>query len=198
MLADPLVSGEVVTTLSQALTWGGANLRTLPDLLARVIRENMWQERYVACLQETVTFPTFAAFVTAEVPEGLGATVKQLKDLCRDRTDVLSLIEGARQRRPGARNDLVYNVNKVAEDKRPAGNSQSQALRALRTHDPELHARVLSGELSPHRAMVEAGLRKPTWTAPQQLDDLAKALVRRYGREALLAALDAVALDAVD
>lgn len=68
-------------------------------------------------------------------------------------------------------------------------NSSARALRALRTHAPEQHARVLAGELSPHRAMVEAGLRKPTWTAPADIDDLARALARRYPSDAIIQAL---------
>jgi transcriptional regulator with XRE-family HTH domain len=42
------------------------------------------------------------------------------------------------------------------------------ALRRLRKDRPDFIARVLAGELSPHAAMVEAGLRKkrPDWTVP--------------------------------
>jgi len=43
---------------------------------------------------------------------------------------------------------------------RPAGNSRAAALRRLRKDRPDIHARVLAGELSPHAGMVEAGFRK--------------------------------------
>jgi hypothetical protein len=43
---------------------------------------------------------------------------------------------------------------------RPSGNSRAAFLRRLRTHRPDIHKRVLAGELSPHAGMVEAGFRK--------------------------------------
>lgn len=52
---------------------------------------------------------------------------------------------------PAAENGLV----------RPAGTSADAALRRLRKDRPDLHARVLDGELSAHAAMIEAGFRKP-------------------------------------
>ena len=45
--------------------------------------------------------------------------------------------------------------NNVTRLGRPEGNSRDKALRRLRDHRPDLHARVLAGELSPHRAMIE-------------------------------------------
>lgn len=43
---------------------------------------------------------------------------------------------------------------------RPTGTSRAYALRRLREQRPDIHARVLAGEISPHAGMVEAGLRK--------------------------------------
>jgi hypothetical protein len=56
----------------------------------------------------------------------------------------------------GARTDLVDIIHEV--DHRPDGNTKQRALRMLRNHRPDLHARVLAGELTPHKAVVEAGL----------------------------------------
>jgi len=65
-------------------------------------------------------------------------------------------------------------------DKAPVGNTRAAALRRLRKDRPDLHKRVLDGELSPHAAMVEAGFRRRTATVP--VDDtqrLAATLRRR-------------------
>jgi hypothetical protein len=43
---------------------------------------------------------------------------------------------------------------------RPTGTSRATALRRLRKDRPDIHARVLKGELSAHAAMIEAGFRK--------------------------------------
>jgi hypothetical protein len=44
-------------------------------------------------------------------------------------------------------------------------------LRRLRDHRADLQARVLAGELSPHRAMIEAGFSAPSSAAARLLDD---------------------------
>lgn len=43
---------------------------------------------------------------------------------------------------------------------KPTGNSVAKALRRLRKDRPDIHARVLMGELSPHGGMIDAGFRK--------------------------------------
>lgn len=43
----------------------------------------------------------------------------------------------------------------------PQGNSVEAALRRLRKSRSDLHARVLSGEMTANAAMVQAGFRKP-------------------------------------
>jgi hypothetical protein len=67
------------------------------------------------------------------------------------------------QSQQGRRSDLVDdtsgNINEV--ERRPTGTSVEAALRRLRKARPDLHARVLAGELSAHAAMIEAGFRKP-------------------------------------
>ena len=74
--------------------------------------------------------------------------------------------------------DVVHNT-----DPRPDGNSVCAALRRLRKHRPDLRSLVLSGELSPHAAAVEAGFRDRTATFPLEPTKLAKAIIRRLGRE---------------
>jgi hypothetical protein len=57
-------------------------------------------------------------------------------------------------------------------------------LRRLRDQRPDLHRRVLAGELSPHAAMLEAGFRRPTFTVPaDNMQDLAAALVRHLDHQ---------------
>jgi hypothetical protein len=55
----------------------------------------------------------------------------------------------------------VYNnESDVHASERPSGNSRAAFLRRLRQDRPDIHARVLAGELSPHAGMIEAGFRK--------------------------------------
>jgi hypothetical protein len=78
-----------------------------------------------------------------------------LKKVCRDDIEALDMIDKA------VRNPIGANQHKHVSNrhKRPAGTTRGRALRRLRDHRPDLHARVLEGELSPHRAMIEAVFR---------------------------------------
>ena len=57
--------------------------------------------------------------------------------------------------------NFVHTQNDVNEVERPWGNSAPYAHRRLHKHRPDLHARVLVGELTANAAMIEAGFRKP-------------------------------------
>jgi hypothetical protein len=63
--------------------------------------------------------------------------------------------------RPRGRPENVYNgKSDVHISERPSGNSRAAFLRRLRKDRPDIHARVLAGEISPYAGMVEAGFRR--------------------------------------
>jgi len=63
--------------------------------------------------------------------------------------------------------DVVAGVAK-RRPLRPQGNSRACILRRLRRDYPALHALVLDGTLSPHRAAITAGFRKPPGPKPKR------------------------------
>jgi hypothetical protein len=74
--------------------------------------------------------------------------------------------------------ETVHNENgDVHISGRPAGNSASAFIRRLRKDRPDIHARVMAGELSPHAGAIAAGFRKvkvdpramKSWKAPWHL-----------------------------
>lgn len=176
------VNDSVVSALQQAIARGDASLRNVPGLLKRVITENCWQEREVSVLNQVARFNAFMEFVTADPPEGLGTDVPTLERLCGDDTRAKDLIDAAKKggEVKGARNDLVNNVSYVPS---PEGNSATYALRRLRKDCPDLHARVLAGELSPHAAAVAAGFRPRTLTIPVDPERVARTILRHFDRE---------------
>jgi hypothetical protein len=60
------------------------------------------------------------------------------------------------------------------------GGSATYAIRKLRRSRPDLHAKVLAGELSPHAAMVQAGFRPKVITVPLDVEKAAAALARAF------------------
>ena len=80
---------------------------------------------------------------------------------------------------PVGTNQYTEGVNIVNTLDRPQGNSSSYALRRLREQRPDLHERVLARELSPNKAMQEAGFRPRTATVNLDSPRSAESLVAK-------------------
>lgn len=177
---------EVTNQLGLAITGGERGLRAVPGLLKKILKENLWQERYVQETKRTVKFKKFTEFVAALPLEGLGSDVKTLRRLCADDTEALDELEKAVQGKPGApagnknaAKTIVDNVHNCSES-RPSGNNETAALRRLRKDRPDLHKQVIEKKLSPHAAMVKAGFRPKTITVPVDVGKAAAVLVRNF------------------
>lgn len=170
-----------VNALQSSLEHGAVNLQAIPELVKLVIKEELWRHRFVVRLQEAVRFDRFADFVAEPPLKGLGTTVEMLRKFCQSAGDreAEDLIDQATAN-PEGRPETVNNVNGL---ERPQGNASARALRALRKNRPDLHAKVLAGEISPHGAMVEAGLRKKTLTVPRDAQGIAAAIKRHCTSE---------------
>jgi hypothetical protein len=110
--------------------------------------QRLWARPAIIHAQESIPYgrsPADRARVKA-------ARVAQ-RDDARDRANL----------RPAGRPkaETVYNTeDDVHSSERPSGNSRAAFLRRLRKDRPDIHARVLAGELSPHAGMIEAAFRK--------------------------------------
>lgn len=155
----------VVDALGSALARTDRGLDTVPGLILRLINESLWQERIVQRTGEHVRFARFEEFVTTPPLEGLGASLVTLRRVCAGRVDVLDALDRVTQRTRADNQPLLNNVKK-----QPEGNTSAAALRRLRKDRPDLHERVIKGDLSPHGAMVEAGFRRRTVSLP--VDDV--------------------------
>jgi hypothetical protein len=187
----------VVDALGKAMLDGKAGLSSVPGLVLRVIDEELWRERVVVRTGEVVRFDRFSDFVSTPPLEGLGADLATLKRMCADNPRVLDALDQVSTGRPGGANnpeghnqhsDSVVNTDNVSIDHRTErsedhGNGRAYALRRLRNERPDLHEQVLSGELTPHAAMIEAGFRKKTMTLPTGIEDLAATLMRKLTPE---------------
>lgn len=182
---------EVVRCLQSAMDEGEHGLSVVPGLIKRVIREDCWRERQVDVLQgREVAFRSFAEFLAERPPEGLGATLAQVKRLCADDPEAMDLIDQASQN-PVGTNQHVDIIN-THHDERPDGTSAQAALRRLRKDRPDLHAQVLARDLSPHAAMVQAGFRPRTISVPLDPEKMARAIRRRLSDDELEVLLEAL------
>ena len=140
-------------------------LESLPGFILAIVKEKLWKRVWLQPNGRVVEFDSFEEYLTTKTPNGLGATVQGIKDICRNNVEALDAIDAALQQPVGtnqhseSEQEAVNNVNSH-EPKRPAGNSRDAALRRLRSQRPDLHKRVLDGDCSAHAAMMEAGFRK--------------------------------------
>lgn len=177
-----LENGYVVQALQSAVIHGEQKIDAIPDLVKMVIRKEMWKCRVTPQTGGTVEYRNFAEFVADDPPEGIGASMETLKRICLGDVEAVDLIDQALKGKQGSRTDLVYNIHEVI---RPSGTSRDASLRRLRKDRPDLHARVVAGEVSAHRAMVDAGFRPKTATIPLEPEPAARALLRHFGPEGL-------------
>jgi hypothetical protein len=160
------------------MTHGEQSLGQVPALLCKVLKEKAWQD-FETPLGKLVHHDRFEDFVVAPAPEGLSAKVEDVSRIIRGNREAEDLLDQALQRSAYIHMDKDDDVNNVNVIKRPQGNSSDRALRHLREKRPELHQRVLSGELSPHAAMIEAGFRSRTVTVNLESPKAADSLVAK-------------------
>lgn len=182
---------RIVSQLRRSLFEGQDGLRTVPEMLKSVIEHEIWRQRVVEETGELVRFESFEDFVTAPPLEGLGASVRQLKQLCQDDKEARDALVSATV---GEHGTNQYTKPKSGEDNHnithhSTGTSTDYALRKLRRDRPDLHEKVLEGRLSPNRAMIQAGFREKTFTVPENLDKAARVLAKHFDPDELYGAM---------
>jgi hypothetical protein len=158
----------VVDALRQAIRAGDAGLKDVPGLVKKVVAEKCWQRRHVHQTRKDTEFDDFIKFIEAYPPEGLGTTYDILHDLCGKDDEARDVLDKAVQRKRGNQTGNNQhkrgNVDIINISSRPTGTSKEANLRRLRKSAPELHQKVIAGEMSTNAAMVQAGFRREPTT----------------------------------
>lgn len=186
MAIDLLAENDTyVSMLSRLITKGEMGLAEAPEVLRKVLTEGRWRERKIS-LGRVVKFSRFEEFVTTKPIDGLGTTMDMVIRIAGKDGELLKAITQATKRTVGRpakeQTEIVDNIHNL---ERPDGTSSLRAHRRLSDQAPELHARVLAGELSPHAAMVEAGFRRRTITIPIEAERAARAIQRHFSDESI-------------
>jgi hypothetical protein len=108
--------------------------------------------------------------------EHLGCRAKDLLQICRHDTYVVSLINEALK----INHQGIRRVKAKEFIDRPSGTSREQALRRLKKDRPELYDKVVKGQLSAHEAMVKAGFRKPYKSVRPEVNHVAAFLHEHF------------------
>jgi hypothetical protein len=173
---------ELIAQASQALEYG---LHDAARKILAIIESEVWRS-FETPNGRQVTHERFEDFVCAKGLDGLNSDVRTVENVCRDNRRARDALDRALQRTHGGYRSKRDNVNHAPVGDTPTGNAVAQALRRLRKDRPDLHARVLADELSPHAAMIEAGFRHRSATVPlHDMCALAAALRRRLSDDQL-------------
>ena len=164
--------GGLVTALFQAIEHGQNRIASVPGLLKQVIQEDAWRQFALPHSVSVRQYHHFSEFVQ----DYLFISIDDLKAICTSRADneALDLIDQITTNPRGAHH---YNIMMKESEQ---GTSNTYALRKLRKDRPDLHAKVISGDISPHSAMVEAGFRYKQFTIVLDPDKAARAIKRHF------------------
>lgn len=174
----------------------------MPGLVKNIIKSEMWRDRIVRQTGKQATFKRFRDFVEAYPPEGLHTTIPMLIQICTtyDDMEAVSLIAqaeaGERGAPEGNKNASKTNINNVnicldAKQETGAGNSTTYTMRRLAKDAPELHKAVVSGDLSPNAAALQAGFRRRKFQMPDTPEAAGKYLAERVDVEWFMAMTEA-------
>lgn len=185
----PVLAGQLLDALYHSVRKGEA-INNVAGLIEQLLDDDVWREVCVIETGQIIKYDRFEDFVTTPPVEGLGTTVDTLKQFIGDDMKVLDMLDIALQGKGGKKWDsrtagknTVYNIH---SNKRPAGTSRQASIRRLRKDRPDLHQKVMDGDMTPNAAMIEARFRPRSLTLPYDPFDgnvVAKKLLKKLTSE---------------
>lgn len=150
-------------------------LGNIPGVLRQLISLKVW-EGYDWRGKE-VRFTTFREFVETSPPEGLGTTVEELINFCKKYPEIADLVDQTIQEQAPSYTPPAggYNI----PPRKARGTSFQRSLRRLRNmadtdkEAAKLREKVLRGEMSANRALLELGTRKKRYAVEATPEALA-------------------------
>ncbi len=217
-------NNAAVEDLRKALATAGSHLREIPKMIDHLLTKEKWRARMLRDSKEIIRFETFADFIEAPAPAGLGFSFEQIRRLIRDDYTLVDRLReacgrpvGSNQHTPStepgdniptleATGEIIDGLThdrpaKPKRERAPRGTSLEQGIKQLaEVGRQDLIERAQTDpDYSIHAACVDAGLRNPNYarqavTALKKLDPQKQA----EAMPTLLDELSAPAINAVE
>lgn len=184
-----LIGETFVDGFRQCLYRGDAIGKNAPELLKRILKDGYWKRPD----KSGKPFTHVEHFITASPLPGLGSDVATIKQVCHEDKEALDMLDKALEATERRGRPEKINNNIIDLDPCPQGTSKQRAIRTLRKKRPDLHTKVMTGELTPHRAMIEAGLRDETITIPNDPLKASRRLLKHFSGDTLTTLLTELA-----
>ena len=182
--------GQLCQTASESFRSADFGLAKFPSLLKKVIANRAWERReWVTPRGEprgrTIELPSFRELITRKPIEGWGLDPAKVEAVIRDDPEALVMFREAMVDKPGkrAKSDISDNVTNKTSDNR--GNNRAYSItRVQKECDPDTVAEVMAGRMSPHKALVKAGVRQNRQVyIPRSPREAVKKLKDQFGDE---------------
>ena len=185
-----VVSGSVHNKLLGAASDSTNGLRVVPGLMLSLLRDGGWRRLVRPIDSKEFVNETVEQWVLGEPWAGLHFPSWDSLYAMLDRSEHGPECRQRLVELGAPANGVAADVRNAARTGRPnkgeqrthlgRGNSVDRAVARLKRDHPELAADVIAGRISAHAAAVKAGIRKPTWTAPDDPQRLADRILERY------------------
>lgn len=148
--------GDICDSAIGAFMQLNGSITTFPGLLKKIIRLKAWENRIA--FNQTIRLKNLRELICEDPIRGWGEDPKKIEAVLRDDAEALAMFRQA-MKHQGERVDLGNNVPQVERPDR--GNARAYSVAVVqRECDAATVAAVLKGDVSPHRALVKAGLRE--------------------------------------
>lgn len=168
---------EIIKILSDK-----ANVNSRTDTATKLsilyYNKEAWKSRIIPGLSP-MKFETFMDFVEYRTPWGLGWTEQMLRAFLSKDTELMKDIE-KEIKESGKHGTNQYREEGIIYKVLKCGDSRTYKIARLKRDAPEYAEKVIRGELSANRAMVEAGLQLEKVTIPVDVNAFCNAIKRKF------------------
>ena len=172
-----------VKLLAQSISEGKSGIEGTARMYKVVMKKGSWHA-FKNEFQEEVRPADYKAFIESQYPEGVGISFDILEKLIKDDPEALSIHTHEKTAKHGGDHmseeykSKSYNINLATK-----GTSKEYGLRKLRKDREDLHERVIQGELSVNKAMIEAGYRKKKVRVNIDSGAVVKMILKNFSKE---------------
>lgn len=135
-------------------------MKQFPGLLKKIIANKAWERRLSK--GKVIELASLRELITEKPVRGWGEDVRTVEAVIKDDPECLAMFREAMVQHGGDRKSEAIKSNNVTIDsEQSTGNSRAYSIdRVKRECEPEVVAKVMSGEMSPNAALVKAGIRE--------------------------------------
>lgn len=152
--------GQLCQSTIESLYEATGGMKQFPGLLKKIIANKAWERRLSK--GKVIELASLRELITEKPVRGWGEDVRTVEAVIKDDPECLAMFREAMVQHGGNRkSEAIKSNNFTIDSEQSTGNSRAYSIdRVKRECEPEVVAKVMSGEMSPNAALVKAGIRE--------------------------------------